>query len=138
MQIAEETNFDGQTITELAPLARRLRDHRIPLEVAVTSNLNTSAFPSASEHPFGALYRSGFNVSINTDNRLMSGISLADEYELAAATFDLGLADLLAITVNAVEAGFGDWPIRRRLIDDVVRPAYARAESSQAAASAST
>ncbi|MGB5186231.1 MAG: adenosine deaminase [Acidimicrobiia bacterium] len=138
VQIAEETNFDGQTITELAPLARRLRDHRIPLEVAVTSNLNTSAFPSASEHPFGALYRSGFNVSINTDNRLMSGITLADEYELAAATFDLGLADLLAVTVNAVEAGFGDWPTRRRLIDDVVRPAYARAESSQAATSANT
>ena len=138
VQIADETNFNGQTLTELAPLARRIRDHRIPLEVAITSNLNTSAFPSAPEHPFGALYRSGFNVSINTDNRLMSGITLTDEYELAAATFGLGPDDLSAITVNALEAGFGDWPTRRRLIDDVVRPAYARAESSQAETSDNT
>lgn len=108
------------------------------MELAVTSNLNTSAAPSAAEHPFGALYRSGFNVSINTDNRLMSGITLTDEYELAAATFDLGLEDLSAITINALEAGFGDWPERRHLIDHVVRPAYASAASSQAATSANT
>jgi adenosine deaminase len=138
VQIADETDFDGETITELAPLARRVRDHRIPLEVAITSNLNTSAAPSAAEHPFGALYRSGFNVSINTDNRLMSGITLADEYELAAATFDLGPDDLSTITVNAIEAGFGDWPTRRHLINSVVRPAYASAASSQAATSANT
>jgi adenosine deaminase len=138
VQIADETNFDGRTITALAPLARRIRDHRVPLEVAMTSNLNTSAAASAAEHPFGALYRSGFNVSINTDNRLMSGITLTDEYELAAATFDLGPDDLLAVTVNALEAGFGDWPTRRHLIENVVRPAYESAASSQAATSART
>jgi adenosine deaminase len=138
VQIADETNFDGHTITELAPLARRVRDHRIPLEVAITSNLDTLAAPSAAEHPFGALYRSGFNVSINTDNRLMSGVTLTNEYELAATTFDLGPDDLSVITVNALEAGFGDWPTRRRLIDEVVRPAYVSAESNQAATSDNT
>ena len=119
-------------------MARRIRDQRVPLEVAITSNLNTSAFPSAAEHPLGALYRGGFNVSINTDNRLMSGITLTDEYELAASTFDLVPADLSAITTAALEAGFGDWPTRSRLIDEVVRPAYVRAESNQAPTSAST
>lgn len=138
VRIAEETNSDGRTITELAPLARRVRDHRIPLEIAITSNLDTLAAPSAAEHPFGALYRSGFNVSINTDNRLMSDVTLTDEYELAVATFDLDPNDLSAITVNALEAGFGDWPTRRDLIENVVRPAYARAESNQAATSANT
>ena len=138
VRIADETDFDGTTITQLGPLARRIRDHRIPLEVAPTSNLHTSTFPSAPEHPFGALYRSGFNVSINTDNRLMSGITLTDEYALASRTFDLGAVDLSAITVAAIEAGFGDWPTRRRLIDEVVRPAYASVESSQAATSDST
>ncbi len=138
VRIADETDFDGSTITKLGPLARRIRDHRIPLEVAPTSNLHTSAFPSAAEHPFGALYRSGFNVSINTDNRLMSGITLTDEYTLAAETFDLGADDLSEITVNAIESGFGDWPTRRRLIDEVVRPGYARVASSQAATSEST
>ncbi len=138
VRIADETDFDGSTITSLAPLARRIRDHRIPLEVAITSNLDTSAFPSAAEHPFGALYRSDFMVTLNTDNRLMSGVSVTDEYELAAITFDLEPADLEQITVNALEAGFGDWPERRRLIDEVVRPAYASVASSQAAISEST
>ena len=138
VRIADETDFDGSTIKTLAPLARRIRDHRIPLEVSITSNLDTSAFPSVAEHPFGALYRSGFTVTINTDNRLMSRVSLTDEYELAATTFDLEATDLAEITVNALEAGFGDWPERRRLIDDVVRPAYASVASSQAAISEST
>jgi adenosine deaminase len=138
VRIVDETDFDGTTITKLAPLARRIRDHRVPLEVATTSNLDISAFASAAEHPFGALYRSGFNVSINTDNRLMSGITLTDEYALAARTFDLGALDLSEMTVNAIEAGFGDWPTRRRLIDEVVRPAYASVASSQAATSEST
>lgn len=138
VRIVDETDFDGITITTLAPLARRIRDHRIPLEVSITSNLDTSAFPSVAEHPFGALYRSGFKVTINTDNRLMSRVSVTDEYELAAATFDLDATDLAEITVNALEAGFGDWPERRRLIDDVVRPAYASVASSQAAISEST
>jgi adenosine deaminase len=136
VRIVDETDFDGHDITTLAPLARRIRDHRIPLEVAITSNLDTSAFASAEEHPFGALYRSGFNVTINADNRLMSGIALSDEYELAADTFDLGPAELSEITVNALEAGFGDWPTRRALIDDVVKPAYASAASSQVATAA--
>lgn len=138
VRIVDETDFDGERITQLAPLARRIRDHRIPLEVALTSNLDTSAFPSAAEHPFGALYRSGFNVSINTDNRLMSGITLADEYELAATTFGLGPSDLSDITVRAIEAGFGDWPTRRRLIAEVVRPSYAKVASSQAPTSDKT
>jgi len=138
VRIADETDFDGSTIGEVAPLARRIRDHRIPLEVAITSNLDTSAYPSADRHPFGALYRAGFTVTLNTDNRLMSRVSLSDEYALAADTFDLTPADLSEITVNGLEAGFGDWPTRRRLIDDVVRPAYASVVSNQAARSAST
>ncbi|MEN8113133.1 MAG: adenosine deaminase [Actinomycetota bacterium] len=138
VRIADETDFDGARITRLSPLAQRIRDHRIPLEVAITSNLDTSAFPSAEEHPFGALYQAGFTVTINTDNQLMSGVSLTDEYELAATTFRLGAADLSAITVNALEAGFGDWEERRRLIEEVVRPAYASLESSQAATSPRT
>jgi adenosine deaminase len=138
VRIVDETDFDRTAISTFGPLARRIRDHRVCLEVAITSNLDTSAFPSATEHPFGALYRSGFAVTLNTDNRLMSRVSLTDEYELAATTFDLGPADLAQITVNALQAGFGDWPERRRLIDEVVRPAYASVESSQAAISEST
>ena len=114
---------DGQ-IVALGAVARRVRDHRIPLEVSITSNLHIGAFVDAESHPFGALYREGFNVTINTDNRLMSRISVSDEYTLAAATYGLSRENLGEITEAAVVAGFGDWPERKRLIDEVIRPAY--------------
>lgn len=117
VHVADDTDFGNGTVSELGSFARRVRDHQVPLEVAVTSNVHTGSWDNASEHPFGALYRAGFNVSINTDNRLMSGISMSDEYALVAETFDLSESDLRGITVNAIRAGFGDWPTRRALIE---------------------
>ena len=125
--IADDTDFDGAAMNHLGSFARRVRDHRIPLEVAISSNIHISSYPSIVEHPFGELYRNGFNVSINTDNRLMSDVSVGSEYQLAAETFSLSIEDLETITVNAIDAGFGDYPTRRRLIDQVIRPAYAKA-----------
>lgn len=123
VHIADSTDFTpGGSISRLDRLAHRVRDQRIPLEVAVTSNLHTGAF--ASGHPFGALYAAGFNVSINTDNRLMSGVSARSEYDTVARTFGLTASDLGRITVAAIEAGFGPWPDRRRIIDTMVVPAY--------------
>ncbi len=124
VHIVEDTDFDGATISKLGSFARRVRDHRVPLEVAVTSNIHTGTFESAETHPLSALYRSGFNVSINTDNRLMSGVSMSGEYRSAHEDAGLTLADLGAITEHAILAGFGDYPVRKRLIEDVVRPAY--------------
>lgn len=124
VRIVEDTRVEGGEVVELGALARRVRDHRIPLEVAPTSNLHTAAFEDVASHPLGALYRAGFNVTINTDNRLMSGITATDEYTLAAQHQGFAREDLGAVTVAALEAGFGDWPTRKRLIDDVVRPAY--------------
>ncbi|GMQ84885.1 MAG: adenosine deaminase [Acidimicrobiia bacterium] len=138
VRIADDTTIVDGTITGLGSLAGRVRDHRIPLEVAVTSNLHTHAVPPGAIHPFGGLYRAGFNVSINTDNRLMSSTASSVEYELAVDMFGLAVTDLAAITVDAIEAGFGDWPTRRRLIDEVVLPGYASAASNQSATSEST
>ena len=119
VRIVDDTDFDGSSITDLGPFARTVRDHRVPLEVAITSNLHTGSFSSASEHPFGALFAQGFNVNINTDNRLMSQVSMSSEYALAAATFDLDERALATVTINALEAGFGDWPKRAELIAQV-------------------
>jgi adenosine deaminase len=137
VHIVDDTDFDGSSITELGPFARTVRDHRVPLEVAITSNLHTGTFPSASEHPFGALVAQGFNVSINTDNRLMSGVSVSDEYALATETFNLGRDALATITINAIEAGFGDWPQRADLIS-TVKTAYGEAVISHQPSDVST
>ena len=124
VHVVDDTDFDGRSITQLGPLARRVLDQQVPLEVAVTSNLHTASFDTADGHPFGALARAGFNVSINTDNRLMSDVTVSGEYELAAEAFGLGSDDLGRITERAVAAGFGPWSERRALINDVIRPAY--------------
>jgi len=137
-RIADDTTMVDGKITELGALARRVRDHRIPLEVSITSNLHSGTFAPDVEHPFSALYDAGFNVSINTDNRLMSATSPSREHQLATEKFGLTAADLAAITTNAIEAGFGDYPTRRRLIEEVVLPAYANVESIQSATSANT
>jgi adenosine deaminase len=129
VHIVDDTNFDGSSITRLGSFARMVRDHRVPLEVAITSNIHTGSFPTASAHPFGALFAQGFNLSINTDNRLMSQISVSDEYALAASTYGLDTEALATITINALEAGFGDWPQRKHLIEEV-KVAYAEAAIS--------
>jgi adenosine deaminase len=119
VHVVEDATFERGVLTDLGSFARRVRDHQVPLEVAITSNLHTGSWATASEHPFGALLDAGFNVSINTDNRLMSGISMVDEYALAAGAFELSDELLDSITVNAIKAGFGDWPTRRDLIAEI-------------------
>jgi adenosine deaminase len=127
VHIADCTDFDGVAISALDRFAERVRDLRVPLEVAVSSNVDTGNFAAA--HPLGALHRAGFNVSINTDNRLMSGVTVSGEYGLAMESFGFTTQDLRDITVRAIEAGFGPWPQRRRLIEDVVVPAYEMAST---------
>ena len=68
-------------------------------------------------HPFDLLYQLGFKVTINTDNRLMSGVTLSDEYELLVETFDYDLDDLLEITLNAAEAAFLPLEEREALVE---------------------
>lgn len=119
VHIVDDSTFGNGKLTELGSFAARVRDHQIPLEVAITSNLHTGSWSTAAEHPFGALLAEGFNVSINTDNRLMSGISMIDEYALAAETYSLSTGDLNRITVSALKAGFGDWSTRAALIASI-------------------
>ena len=69
---------DGE-ILELGGVATMIRDQRVPLELCITSNLHTGLAEAAADHPFGSLHRAGFRVTLNTDNRLMSGITLSDE-----------------------------------------------------------
>ena len=112
---------------KLGEIARMVRDHRTLLEVCPKSNLDTGAAAAAGEHPLGLLLRLGFNVSLNTDNRLMSDVSMTDEFENAILHHGFGIAQLLEVTEAALEGAFGAWSDRRWLIRDVIRPAYGAA-----------
>ncbi len=128
VRIVDGTRYERGQILELGGFARTVRDHRVPLETAPTSNAHTGAVRNLAEHPLGALHRAGFAVTINTDNRLMSDTTMSAEYAAGMAYGGLTWADLGEITETALRAGFADWPTRERLIRDLVRPAYAALE----------
>lgn len=102
----------------LGEVAAWVRDRGIPLELCPSSNLQTGAVESFGEdiesHPIDLLYQTGFVVTVNTDNRLMSGVSLTDEFDLLVQTFDYDLDDVLELTMNAANAAF--LPLEERAV----------------------
>jgi adenosine deaminase len=70
-----------------------------------------------SDHPFDILYDLGFKVTVNTDNRLMSGTSLTRELELLVDTFGYNLDDLELFQINAAEGAFQAIDDREELIE---------------------
>ncbi|RBY93221.1 adenosine deaminase [Blastococcus sp. TF02A-30] len=121
VRIADEVPEDGA----LGPVAQRVRDQRIPLEVAPSSNVQTGAYPSLAAHPVDRLHRAGFAVTLNTDNRLMSGVSVTSEVTDVATTFGWTWDDVRTVTERAVTAAFLPEADKQRLLDEVVRPGYA-------------
>ncbi|WP_104168456.1 adenosine deaminase [Arthrobacter sp. SX1312] len=109
---ADEQAADGEEvgIANLGLVASWVRDRGIALELCPSSNLQTGAIEAfgttIDAHPFDLLYQLGFKVTVNTDNRLMSGVTLTGEFELLVETFGYDLGDLLALTLNAVDAAF--------------------------------
>jgi len=112
----------------LGELSSWIRDRGIALEICPSSNLQTGAIAGFGEgiesHPLDMLYQLGFNVTINTDNRLMSGVTLTDEFELLVETFDYDLDDILELTLNAAEAAFLPLEEKEALVE-YINDAYA-------------
>jgi len=93
-----------------------VNDRRIALECCLTSNVQTRAIPSIEAHPLPVYLARGLNVSLSTDNRLMSGTTLVDEYALAARGLGLGFDDLARVALNGFESAFLPWPERQALV----------------------
>jgi adenosine deaminase len=125
VRIADEVAADGT----LGPLAKRVCAEQVPLEIAPSSNVQTGAYPSLAEHPVDLLHRLGFAVTLNTDNRLMSGVSASSEVAAVAGTFGWSWDDVQTVTERALAAAFIGGAERARLLDDVVRPGYAALRS---------
>ncbi|MFF4287389.1 adenosine deaminase [Streptomyces sp. NPDC001739] len=123
------TGPDGRVT--LGRLASYVRDMRIALEVCPTSNLQTGAAASYPEHPIDLLRRLGFRVCLNTDNRLVSGTTMTQEFQHLATTFGYGAAELEEFTVNAVKSAFLPFDERTALLNEVVLPGYARLRAEE-------
>ena len=115
----------GVPYARLGRLASYVRDRRVPLEMCPSSNLQTGAASSLAEHPIGVLARLRFRVTVNTDNRLMSGTTMSREMQLLSEAFGYGFADLRWFTVNAMKSAFLPFDQRLAIIDGVIKPGYA-------------
>ena len=124
VRIIDDIDFSGGK-PKLGPLASYVRDRRIPLELCPTSNLQTGAAKTYSEHPIGILAKLRFRVTLNTDNRLMSRTSMSNEMSECVKSFGWKFADLQRVTVNALKSSFIPFEERLEIIEKVVKPAYA-------------
>ena len=117
-----EIGADGEP--RLGRLAAYVRDCRIPLEMCPSSNVQTGAAESIDLHPIGLLRRLGFRVTVNTDNRLMSGTSMSHEMELLSEAFGYGLDDMQWFAINAMKSAFIPFDERLTMINDHIKPQF--------------
>ena len=125
VRIIDDVTIAADGTATLGRLASYVRDTRIPLEMCPSSNLQTGAATSIAEHPIGVLKDLGFRVTINTDNRLMSGTSMSREMSLLVDAFGYSMADLRWFTINAMKSAFLPFDERLAIINEVIKPAYA-------------
>ena len=115
----------------LGRLASYVRDRRIPLEMCPSSNVQTGAAPSIEAHPIGLLRQLSFRVTVNTDNRLMSGVSLSSEFDALAEAFGYGWSDIEWLTINAMKSAFAHFDERLQIINTVIKPGFATARAAR-------
>jgi len=125
VRIVDDITVGADGKATLGRLASYVRDKRIPLELCPHSNIQTGAADSIAEHPIGLLTRLRFRVTVNTDNRLMSGTSMSREMGALVEAFGWDLDDLQWVTVNAMKSAFLGFEERLALINTVIKPGYA-------------
>ena len=129
IRIIEDLQHDESGDAKLSRLAHFLRDRRIPLEVCPTSNVNTGVVNEIAEHPIAELINLRFRVTLNTDNRLMSGVTMSSEMMALVEAFDYGWDRLRWLTVNAMKSSFIPFRERLQIIEQVIKPQYAPLEA---------
>ncbi len=133
VRIVDDIHVRDDGSVQLGRLAAFVRDRRVPLEMCPTSNVHTGAAPSIREHPIDLLRRLRFRVTLNTDNRLMSGVSMSTEFAALDEAFGIGLGEMEWLTINGMKSGFAPFDERLRIINEVVKPGYARLRARESA-----
>jgi adenosine deaminase len=125
VRIVDDIKVADDGSVQLGRLASFIRDRRVPLEMCPTSNIHTGVCDTMEEHPIGLLSRLRFRVTVNTDNRLMSDVSMTSEMNALVEAFGYGWDDLEWLTTNAMKSSF--WPFDKRLgiINGRIKPGYA-------------
>jgi len=129
VRIADDIQISAEGSVRLGRLAAYIRDRRIPLEMCPTSNVQTGAARSIADHPLRLLRQLSFRVTVNTDNRLMSQVTLSSEFHRLATEFGYGWSDIEWLTINAMKSAFAGFDERLHLINTVIKPGFATARA---------
>lgn len=109
----------GTRLREDPELEAFVRDHRIPLEVCLTSNAQTRVVPSVARHPLRHYFDAGLEVTLNTDSRLISGTTLSREYELAQEELGFSPDELARVSLMGFRATFLPGKAKESLLREV-------------------
>jgi adenosine deaminase len=134
VRLIEDMTIENGAVLKLGPLATYIRDKRIPLELCPSSNVDTGAAPSLAAHPIRHFLAQRFRVTVNTDNRLMSDITLSEEFRRLGEVVSLTLADVEKLTINAMKSAFVGYDERLAIIYERIKPGYARLRGEPALA----
>ncbi len=129
VRIVDDIEVGPEGNVHLGRLAAYIRDRRIPLEMCPTSNVQTGAAPSIALHPLRILRQLQFRVTVNTDNRLMSQVTLSSEFHKLVEEYGYGWSDVEWLTVNAMKSAFAGFDERLHLINTVIKPGFATARA---------
>jgi len=109
----------GCRLREDGDLLHYINDHRIPLEMCPSSNVQTGAVRSLSRHPLKFYYDLGLRVTLNTDNRLVTDTTVSKELFIAHTHMGMSLQDLKAIVVSGFKSAFLPFHIKQAYLRQV-------------------
>jgi adenosine deaminase len=105
----------GVRAQEDAEVVAMIREENIQLDMAPTSNAHTKAVRRLEEHPIRRFHEQGIKVTISTDSRAVSDITLTQEFQKVARVLGCSREQIWAMNLQALEGGFGDQVTRARL-----------------------
>jgi adenosine deaminase len=106
----------GTRLREDGDLLNYVNDHRIPMEMCVSSNIQTKAVKGIEEHPIKFYLDLGLRVTLNTDNRLITDTTMTDEFFLVYKQFDLRPREIMDLVMAGVKSSFIPYEFRKDLI----------------------
>lgn len=110
----------GTRLREDGDLLNYVTDHRIPLEICLTSNVQTKSVQGYEKHPVRFYFDYDVRVTLNTDNRLISNTTLTREYELAHRYYNFTIDDFKEVIINGFKSAFLPYHKRKYMIQEVL------------------
>jgi adenosine deaminase len=134
VRLVEDMAIVDGKVRKVGQLAQYVKDKRIPLELCPSSNVDTGAVSTLAEHPIRHFIAERFRVTVNTDNRLMSHVTLSDEFHRLSRTIGLTLRDVERLSINAMKSAFAGYDERVAIIYSRIKPGHARLRGEPALA----